>query len=235
MSLKTGYIICPTDTTPSKYIETCYKTESVSIITELGQVYHNCKIDINTLQEIEFPDVEKKEINGSLVVWAYDIDRDIPIIIGTFSKTDEGRFLLSKQYRFSKTYGNNSATQVIDGKSAQVIITTQSDDSTEVIIRSISENNNAKVLIETNGKFHVRTSGVAQIQATEILLGNTKLEAAVLGNTLVDEVLKPLFSEIKKLTVSTAFGPSSVPINNPQFIQIEKKIDEILSLLVKLQ
>ena len=55
-------------------------------------------------------------------------------------------------------------------------------------------------------------------------------EKMVLGNKLTN-LLNELISAILAITVTTAVGPSSPPVNSPQFIQIQSKLNTILSNL----
>lgn len=69
--------------------------------------------------------------------------------------------------------------------------------------------------------------GEVQIISKKINHNDGK-EPMVLGDTL-QEKLEKLIDTIMQLTVSTAFGPSSVPINNPQFSEIKSLLKEIKS------
>lgn len=53
-------------------------------------------------------------------------------------------------------------------------------------------------------------------------------EPFVLGDTLVS-VLKELIIAIRSLTVPTAWGPSGTPINAASFVQVQNKLESILS------
>jgi len=65
-------------------------------------------------------------------------------------------------------------------------------------------------------------------QSNEINLGLNASEPLVLGNQLLG-ILNELISAIQGLTVGTAVGPSSPPINIPQFTAIQSKLNKILS------
>lgn len=58
-------------------------------------------------------------------------------------------------------------------------------------------------------------------------------EKAVLGNTLLN-LLTKYDQAFEKMTVNTAFGPSSTRINNAEFLSIRSEFETILSKLVNL-
>lgn len=58
-------------------------------------------------------------------------------------------------------------------------------------------------------------------------------EPMVLGDTL-QQKLGQLIDEIMKIQVFTALGPSSVPINNPQFVAIKATLEQIKSKISNL-
>lgn len=57
---------------------------------------------------------------------------------------------------------------------------------------------------------------------------------AVLGNKLKDDILQKLCEELEKLTVNTAMGPSSIPVNVAAITAIKGQLSTILSGKVKL-
>lgn len=234
--LQSGYVICPTDISIDKYIETCFKTETISFVTDLGaRVYHDVKIDPWILQRIDFPDSERKEINGSLIIFSYEENTYAPIILGVLARNDQINFSFPHQQRLFKSKGDNFASLIVDGKKGQTIINVNGDDESEIVIRATSPEQNSKIILESNNEVFVRSTNKVHIQSKAIVLGNQNYEPAVLGNTLIEEILSPLIDAITQLTVPTAMGPSGVPINNPQFSEIQNKLDIILSKINTLQ
>jgi len=62
---------------------------------------------------------------------------------------------------------------------------------------------------------------------------SSKWEWAVKGRTLVD-LLSKLIDQINTITVPTAFGPSGVPINAPEFTKIKNELESMLSNVVRI-
>ena len=72
----------------------------------------------------------------------------------------------------------------------------------------------------------------------KISIGKENYEAAVLGDTLKDDIISPLLSALKTdLMVSTAMGPSGPPLPNfvAKIAQIEAKLNNILSQKVEVE
>lgn len=233
--LRIGYITCPSDITVKDYIDTCFKTETVSIIDDrTGQVHHDCKINKSTLQEIEFPNVKENELMGSLVVWGF-VQDTLPIVIGSFSRNDELDLVLPSQQRLFKRSGENYGSVTVDGKNSTVTVTSGGSGRSEVIIRAASTGQEATVTIESSGNISIRSKDSISIESNSISLGTENLEPSVLGVTLKEKILHVLIEHIKKIKVPTAFGPSGYPLNNLDFKQLDSKLDIILSKINTLE
>jgi hypothetical protein len=76
------------------------------------------------------------------------------------------------------------------------------------------------------------TEGNVQIVAEQIR-HNEGTEPMVLGDTLAD-LLNQLITAIKAITVMTPVGTSSIPVNQPDFVNIANKIDSIKSEISKI-
>lgn len=78
-----------------------------------------------------------------------------------------------------------------------------------------------------------------QIEAqdsSKVIFGadDDNLEPMVKGKTVVDK-LEKIIDAINKLTVNTAFGPSSVPTNTSEFTAVKQELNDILSELTNTQ
>jgi len=69
---------------------------------------------------------------------------------------------------------------------------------------------------------------------TLLSLGIENTQPVPCGSDLVD-VLVRLCQALQKLTVNALGGPSSVPINLPDFVQLEQDVQKILSKTVVVQ
>lgn len=80
-----------------------------------------------------------------------------------------------------------------------------------------------------NGKVRVQAATEIDLVADKVRLGDDQTtDPAVLGNELKG-ILTQMIGAIEAITVFTAVGPSSVPINIPQFEAIKQQLDTILS------
>lgn len=70
---------------------------------------------------------------------------------------------------------------------------------------------------------------VLQMDGTTIKAGINSPEHAALADTLKDVILGPLCDAIQAITVNTAVGPSSPPINAATFASIKAQLSQILS------
>jgi hypothetical protein len=84
------------------------------------------------------------------------------------------------------------------------------------------------ISLSSNNDFTVDAKKKTNINSSEIILGNGATELIVLGNKL-KSLLSSLIDEIMKLTVGTANGPSSPPINISSFAKIKTQLEGILS------
>lgn len=58
-----GYIAIPSGVDRDDYIDTCFRRERVTVITDLGGVFNDCYITSDALQRISFPsDIEEKVV-----------------------------------------------------------------------------------------------------------------------------------------------------------------------------
>ena len=101
-----GYIILLKDIDRDNYIETCYRTSTVSMVKQTGEYYRDIKVGKGLLNTIEFPEDEEKR--GTPVVWVLDYVSGMPIVVATLQFGKEISGLQEWELLFSKTYeGNN--------------------------------------------------------------------------------------------------------------------------------
>ena len=76
-----GYVIVPSGSETTEYVQRCYRTQSISISGGKGcSAMHNVRITTETLCNIKFPSGDKL---GSAVVWIRDSFTNRPVVIGT--------------------------------------------------------------------------------------------------------------------------------------------------------
>jgi hypothetical protein len=86
------------------------------------------------------------------------------------------------------------------------------------------DDNTEEISMETKSGYFVKVRG------DKVFIGNNEeeMQPMVLGNDL-KSVLENILDGLMELKVSTANGPSSIPINIDTFIQIKSDLDNILS------
>ena len=82
-----GYVTIPEGQTISKYIQHCYRTGTISMALENGGVIDKVIITKSALKDIDFPDSYLDL--GTQVFWVNQPRKNIPIIVGCISKTNE--------------------------------------------------------------------------------------------------------------------------------------------------
>jgi len=83
-----GYIAIPDDIDRDKYVEDCYRTNSVTIFGGIHYgFFHNVFVDVDSMQKIKFPKDNKSF--GSPVMWVNVPVFNKPAIIAVFKYSDD--------------------------------------------------------------------------------------------------------------------------------------------------
>jgi hypothetical protein len=103
------------------------------------------------------------------------------------------------------------------------------------------------VKVESNGNLSISTNGGKEqvlvnhqdgsitLQSSKIKLGSPNAsQQLVLGNKW-KSFMEDLIGLILKLQVPTSSGPSGVPINSPEFVNLKKQLSKVLSNFVYTQ
>lgn len=200
-----GYITIPSDTDRTKYIQTCYRTERVSIqLDNGGGVIQNCYIDKEKLQLIEFPD----DSTGLGSIVAFICDRFVrkPIIIGVLSDRKYSQLLEERSFHKVVNTASGSVSIKGVGKKGSLFINVESTEETggSIFINLKSPNN--------QGKFKVNCFGNIDLYAE----GETVL------NTLKTINVKCSHIEGEKLKVS-----SSILLNQEGLVYEDSSLNKI--------
>lgn len=125
-------------------------------------------------------------------------------------------------------FDDEGMNPIILGKSFEV------GNGDSVLFRSGDANGREIKATVSPEKFRLETEGASVEMKKDSIVLNDGNEAMVLGDTLKD-LLSDTIDAIMKITVGTAVGTSSTPINVASFIQIKAKLDSILSTKSKLK
>lgn len=241
----TGWIIVPPDVNREEYIQTCHAKQQVSIMTDISTTtLNNVAISQESMEFIEFP--SEDELLGSQVVYIVLSNNSTPIIVGVLSKDRQSFLIGEKQFKFSKSCKGKEVTIVGDAKNGNLLIKTYSDkeESGAIYISVYNEQNKGHLQAEVQGDIVFITQTItikckeANINATDyIRLGVENFESAVLGDTLLNDILSPLIDVISQMKLATAMGPSGIalPETQQKLMQIKNKLNTILSEKVSLE
>ena len=106
------------------------------------------------------------------------------------------------------------------------------NDAENEIVLSHSEGSKATISSDTILIEH-KDGSIFEITPDGINIGQGTMEPVVLGTQLVT-ILNELITALETLTVGTAFGPSSVPLNVAALTAVKGKLNQILSQLIKI-
>lgn len=260
-----GCVIVPPDVDKQAYIDRCFSTETVSVMSQAGGMsFNNVPISVDALQQIEFP--EKAGDFGSAVVFVFHPKTSKPIIVAVLSKKSELYGVAWKQFKRFKGYKGNFVSVLGDGRKGNLYVTVQGDENSkggQIMINIGEPSNKGKLSVSVQGDIYFinqnfelnclttkivsKDSFMIQTKDFQIENETTTVKSSdkiSLGNdnyekAVLGETLKDLLSDmldkIMALTVSTAMGPSGPPINVTDFATIKAKVDQILSNKVELE
>lgn len=113
-----GYIVLPVDIDRNRYIASCYRKGTLSIVLEDGGHIDDVLLLKESFDKIVFP--ESSNELGSLVFWVNIPKKNQPVIIGTISKSNEfvslneNEFSLKRESKFGfvEISGNGKNTDI---------------------------------------------------------------------------------------------------------------------------
>lgn len=261
-----GYIIVPPDTDRGEYITTCYAKETVSFYPDAGGVsYNNIHLSVEALQEIEFPEgserfgscvvfilhptqkipiiigvINKLSESLTLNYKEFKLQKSLGENSVTISgRGDRGNLFVS--VNSDDEYGGKINIKISKTtKDGEFILEVQGN--IKIISTKLSfENEEIEILSETSAiiktkEFTLEADNIKFKGKKLIELGEKNLEKAVLGDTLLNDIIKPLLTALKTSPLVT---PGTTGVINPiiltQLESIETKLSSILSQKVKLE
>lgn len=174
-----GYVIIPSDVDRRRFITQCYRKGTISLLLENGGVLDNVLITKEALKLIDFP--EKANTKGSLLVWINQPKKQLPIVIGSLSKTNE--FVnFGKNKGSLARYTTNFVSEVlVDADNGTIVITSNSsiEGGGDIYIVSTNKNKTSKLNIQVSGRVDVVTP--------EFTLTNSKKVSLIIKDKSIDE------------------------------------------------
>lgn len=147
-----GYIIVPPDVDRGEYIETCFRTETVSMYPEVGGTsYNNVPLALSALQDIEFP--EEGDTFGSQVVYLLHPLQRTPIILAVVDKSDEMKDVGWKQFLLSKENHGDMVQVRGDARKGFLLFKVLSSSSSggNIIVQLFKKDGTGKMTVQVQG------------------------------------------------------------------------------------
>jgi hypothetical protein len=190
-SILYGYVFLPSDMEGEKrdqYIAKCKRKSRVSLLFEDGGgVCHDCYVIKSAISDIEFPDIFGKV--GSCVICYVDPNSGLPIVMGVLGKEDESELLGEKEKRLIAQSGNNIAEVGVKGKTGEIYLNVNSDQSTGgvVTINVSNTNRSGKLKIRVIGDVDMYVKDECEISSEEqIGLTVTDVENDNIHSIIID-------------------------------------------------
>lgn len=148
-----GYVIVPSGSETTEYVQRCYRTQSISISGGKGcSAMHNVRITTETLCNIKFPSGDKL---GSAVVWIRDSFTNRPVVIGTLDPLNLSN---TNQQRIFQEVGDKIVEVFLDALNGKINIVASGNSgaNAEVNVRACSGKSDGDVVnLVSNDKVNV--------------------------------------------------------------------------------
>lgn len=223
-----GYVIIPYGVNRDEYVKTCYRTGTVSIVSENGfDVVHRVLVGKLTIQLIDFP--QKTKELGSGVIWVNMPNQEEPVVVDVLYKQNEILDINEGSLTLEKS-DSQGGTKITVFKTGNLVITTTSEreNQASVDIRSIGKGDTGKVNITTNDKINLIAKNEVSVKAPSIK--HNKGDQSILRGEETNELLEE-FIELVATSV-TAAGPLS---NSGKIALLKTKLKGLLSIKSKIE
>lgn len=151
-------VYLPDEVDRSKYIETCFLTNTITLTNANAEVKHRVRISKEALREVRFP-VDSTDL-GSEVICVTSPFSEKLFVVAVFDPITFYTEQKENQYRFNKSTSDGYADLVIDGQNGVVQIGVRSEQSGGIVsINVTNANKTAQYKITVNGTHVVQTNG----------------------------------------------------------------------------
>ena len=225
-----GFVVIPDDEGREDYIQTCYRTMSVTINGGYGYGYiSNVKILGHVLQQIEFP--LKATERGTAVFWVRENFTNRPIIVGIIPDGNYTNLLTEGQGRVAQVVGERVVEVFEDATNGILNISVVGDAEHPANIRIKASSGTTDSVIE------VESDGVVRVSAAEIESIARRKFTTTLKN-LVDEELASVSGDEEGVEYNDQFNTSvrlsreSVDVTTEVDVNVEAK-DSVVNISAK--
>lgn len=189
-----GYVIVPPDIDRDEYIETCFRTETVSIYPEIGNCsINNVPIALSALQDIEFPD--ENSHFGSQVIYLLHPSQESPIILAVIDKNNEMKGVEWKQFLLEKEYEGDTVKVSGDARRGFLMFEVNSSNTGtggQIFIRLLKKDKTAKMTIQVQGDIIVFVKNTI-MHCTNLSIGaQEKVDIRITDDSSIIEIEKDI-------------------------------------------
>lgn len=159
-----GFVVVPDDAGREDYVQTCYRTMTVTINGGYGYGYiSNVKILEPVLQQIKFP--LKATERGTAVFWVRENFTNRPVIVGIIPDGNYTNLLTEGQGRMAQVVGERVVEVFEDATNGVLNISVVGDAEHPANIRIKASSGTADSAVEVESDGVVRVSGV-EVEST---------------------------------------------------------------------
>lgn len=163
-----GYIAIPSGVDRDNYIDTCFRRERVTVITDLGGVFNDCYITSDALQRISFPsNIEEK---GSCVCFISCTFNNKPIVVGVLQGDNSSSMLKENMYQVRKVMGDSEVLIQANPKDNSLVINLTSSKAGKVFLKCVGSEEN---------ELNIVSSGSVNVSADKSINATSYKEASV--------------------------------------------------------
>ena len=150
-----GFLVVPEEIDRTKYIQDCYRTQTVSMNGGEGYGYFNAvRCPQNILENLSFPTETNR---GTPVIWVKDGMTHLPVIIGWLRKEGDFYALGENQWRISRGNEKRNVEIFVDGNetSMQINVMGDSEYPANVDIKLTSQNKDSVFNLSSDNEVNV--------------------------------------------------------------------------------
>jgi hypothetical protein len=242
-----GYVVVPFDVDRNKFVETCLRKGTISIMRDLSfGIINNVRVDRELIQEIEFPQEGGKL--GSYVVFLSDF-RKLPYVVGILNK--DGNILQSREHQrlFQKKTENGLVSVSLDGREVKIDILAEGDQAeVNIDVRGGNANIRSDANVQITGADSVRLRSQTQVslifndEESEVSVNVSKdliktnspriehneANEPMLRGQRVTDLLEKLIDLLNSARVATSIGLQPLT-TAPQINQLKQDLEDLKS------
>lgn len=200
-----AYIVLPGDLERVDYINNCYRSGKVSILTEESQRYDNVPIGKHVVPDLIFP--ETVGALGSQVVWINIAKYNQPNIIAIIDKNDEVIPVLENQFSLKKEFKDNLVEVFGDAKTGIITIKTKGvgSNQSKLILNIENTDENGQLEVNVDGQMDINSKSTINVNVADgVLLKIARPNNDLPANQQTSTIIK--YERETGLTYEDEFG-----------------------------